>query len=65
MNLTFAFYFFLLMFEVSFENGINEQVVIETLKNFEVNILRQMETKGEDNIIFKYMFIVNNGAFGA
>jgi len=45
MNLTIAIYF-ILLFECSFENGNNEQVVLGIFSDFEKDILLLMETEG-------------------
>nr|CAD2207088.1 unnamed protein product [Meloidogyne enterolobii] len=50
MNLTIAIYF-ILLFECSFENGNNEQVVLGIFSDFEKDILLLMET--EDSAISK------------
>uniref|UniRef100_A0A914LBS4 Uncharacterized protein n=1 Tax=Meloidogyne incognita TaxID=6306 RepID=A0A914LBS4_MELIC len=44
MNLTIAIYF-ILLFECSFENGNNEQVVLRIFSDFEKDILLLMETE--------------------
>nr|CAD2205502.1 unnamed protein product [Meloidogyne enterolobii] len=57
MNLTIAIYF-ILLFECSFENGNNEQVVLGIFSDFEKDILLLMET--EDLAISKLSFFLNS-----
>nr|CAD2173815.1 unnamed protein product [Meloidogyne enterolobii] len=57
MNLTITIYF-ILLFECSFENGNNEQVVLGIFSDFEKDILLLMET--EDSAISKLELFLNS-----